>query len=173
MTEDRDNWRKYVHSVHPRIEDGCRTEQNRTEHVNWTELAWTSRPSYTKRWLVIRTVQHHVTSTCFVPIGYRRSELARIVFELFELRFVRCERSHWFVRVQNLSSFPFSSCDVNKALFVRHQSLAWVCVRSAHYKPTPRHSTLACRQRFFPAQTFFVFFQFFCYFFIFWFRALD
>jgi len=28
MTEDRDKWRKYVHSVaNPRIEDGYRTEQ--------------------------------------------------------------------------------------------------------------------------------------------------
>ena len=32
MTEDRDKWRKYVHGVaNPRIEDGYRTEQNRTE----------------------------------------------------------------------------------------------------------------------------------------------
>jgi len=29
MTEDRDKWRKYVHSVaNPRIEDGYRTEQS-------------------------------------------------------------------------------------------------------------------------------------------------
>jgi len=31
MTEDRDKWRKYVHGVaNPQIEDGYRTEQNRT-----------------------------------------------------------------------------------------------------------------------------------------------
>jgi len=31
MTEDRDKWRKYVHGMaNPRIEDGWRTEQNRT-----------------------------------------------------------------------------------------------------------------------------------------------
>jgi len=31
MTEDRDKWRKYVHGVaNPLIEDGYRTEQNRT-----------------------------------------------------------------------------------------------------------------------------------------------
>ena len=34
MTEDRDKWRKYVHGVaNYRIEDGSRTEQNRTEHA--------------------------------------------------------------------------------------------------------------------------------------------
>jgi len=33
MTEDRDKWRNYVHGVtNPRIEDGSRTEQNRTLH---------------------------------------------------------------------------------------------------------------------------------------------
>ena len=32
MTEDRDKWRKYVHGVaNTRIEDGYRTEHNRTE----------------------------------------------------------------------------------------------------------------------------------------------
>jgi len=31
MTEDRDKWRKYVHGVaYPGIEDGYRTEQNKT-----------------------------------------------------------------------------------------------------------------------------------------------
>jgi len=31
MTEDMDKWRKYVHGVaNPRIEDGYRTERNRT-----------------------------------------------------------------------------------------------------------------------------------------------
>jgi len=34
MTEDRDKWRKYVHSVaSPRIEDGYRTEQNLFCHL--------------------------------------------------------------------------------------------------------------------------------------------
>ena len=32
MTDDRDKWRNYVHGVaNPRIEDGYRTEQNKTE----------------------------------------------------------------------------------------------------------------------------------------------
>ena len=35
MAEDRDKWRKYVHGVaNPRVEDGERTEQNRTE-LTW------------------------------------------------------------------------------------------------------------------------------------------
>jgi len=43
MTEDRDEWRKYVHGVaNPRIEDGRRTEQNSIgqeedlERTGWT-----------------------------------------------------------------------------------------------------------------------------------------
>jgi len=55
MTEDRDKWRKYIHSVaNPRIEDGYRTEQisltHRVlyirQHYYWLQTLKCQKPSY-------------------------------------------------------------------------------------------------------------------------------
>ena len=55
MTEDRDKWRKYIHSVaNPRIEDGYRTEQisltHRVlyirQHYYWLQILKCQKPSY-------------------------------------------------------------------------------------------------------------------------------
>jgi len=36
MTEGRDEWRKYIHGVaNPRIEDGYKTERQKTEEVSF------------------------------------------------------------------------------------------------------------------------------------------
>jgi len=50
------------------------------------------------------TVPCHATLTYFELVGCKHSKLGRIVLEL---EFVRCERFHWFARVQNSAEFTW------------------------------------------------------------------
>jgi len=83
--------------------------------VHWTELNWTSWPSYTKRWMITRTVHRQVTSTYFVLIGCKHSEL-NCIFR--EQKFARCEHSHWNTCIRNN--------------FARSVQLMWVSI-SEHF----------------------------------------
>jgi len=101
------------HSTQSTSSTDNRTINPCSHRTNWTELTGTSRPSYTKCWLVTRTVQpRHIDL-----LGCRHRKIGCVAWTgICELQFVRCERPHWFACVQNSSLVQFSSCDVNEAL---------------------------------------------------------
>ena len=79
--------------------------QARPHHMNWNELNKSTQLPQALNGDVHSPVD--ITSTYFVLIGCRHSELGRIVREL---QFVRCERSHVFI-----TPVQFSLCDMNEA----------------------------------------------------------